>query len=105
MTKALLRLMWKFQIGVLYYARILNVAKVELNSQRESTGCCYSGRSDVEDDRNYKILSFEIIDNIIMQIDKRFGDLEKLRFVSLADTSKFDTYSRNFPRSAFFTIS
>ncbi|KAJ4437234.1 hypothetical protein ANN_17369 [Periplaneta americana] len=47
--------------------------------------------------RNYRIFFFEIIDNIIMQIDKIFGDLDKLRFVSLADTSKFDSYSRNFP--------
>ncbi|KAJ4440483.1 hypothetical protein ANN_08624 [Periplaneta americana] len=38
---------------------------------------------DVEHGRNYKILFFEIID-IIMQIDTRFEELEKLRFVSLA---------------------
>lgn len=37
----------------------------------------------------YKILQFEILDNIITQMTERFRDLNKLKFVLLVDFSKF----------------
>jgi len=37
----------------------------------------------------YKMLQFEILDNIICQLTDLFQDLNKLKFLSLVDTSKF----------------
>lgn len=45
----------------------------------------------------YKIIQFEILDNIITQMTERFKDLNKLKFVSLVDSSKFKFYENNFP--------
>lgn len=39
--------------------------------------------------KNYKVLQFEILDNIIFQLTERFKDFNKLKFVSLVDSSKF----------------
>ncbi|KAJ4430334.1 hypothetical protein ANN_22550 [Periplaneta americana] len=39
---------------------------------------------------SYKILYYEIIDNILMQMNIRFQDINKLKFVALIDTSKFE---------------
>lgn len=35
------------------------------------------------------MLFFEIIDNIIMQLNTRFSDIDKLKFVQLGDVTKF----------------
>ncbi|KAJ4446356.1 hypothetical protein ANN_13052 [Periplaneta americana] len=48
---------------------------------------------------SYKILYYEIIDNILMQMNIRFQDINKLKFVALIDTSKFEVYSKKFPNS------
>ena len=49
----------------------------------------------------YRALFFEIIDHILMEMDVRFQDCDKLKFVCLADTTKFETYSLSFPSGAF----
>jgi len=52
---------------------------------------------------SYKILFFEIIDNILMQITTRFKNSNKLIFLQLADVTKFITkyYCNKFPDDAF----
>lgn len=50
---------------------------------------------------NFKILFFEIIDSILMQLSTRFNDTDRLLFLQLADVSKFKEYSNQFPISAF----
>lgn len=47
--------------------------------------------------QNYRVLYFEIIDNVITEFKTRFKDMEKLKFISIADTSKFEGYSKDFP--------
>lgn len=39
------------------------------------------------------MLFYEIIDNIIMQLDTRFRDTDKLQFLQLGDVTKFKEYS------------
>lgn len=46
-----------------------------------------------------KALYFEILDNIIMQIEVRFKDLANLKYFALADSSKFQSFANNFPRN------
>nr|CAI5829257.1 unnamed protein product [Callosobruchus analis] len=48
----------------------------------------------------YRALHYEILDTISLQIKTRFEGLEKLLFVALLDTSRFQTYSENFPTQA-----
>lgn len=48
----------------------------------------------------YKVLYFEILDTISGQIDIRFEDLNKIQFVTLMDTTRFEEYSKNFPTEA-----
>lgn len=50
---------------------------------------------------SYKILFFEIIDNILMQITTRFQNSNKLIFLQLADVTKFKYYCNKFPDDAF----
>lgn len=45
----------------------------------------------------FRALYFEILDNIINQVEIRFQDLSGLVFFSLADTSQFDIFNKNFP--------
>lgn len=52
-------------------------------------------------ENSYKILFFEIIDNILMQIKTRFQNTNKLIFLQLADISKFKFYASHFPEEAF----
>jgi arginine utilization protein RocB len=44
-----------------------------------------------------KALYFEILDNIIVQIEVRFKDLADLKYFALADSSKFQSFANNFP--------
>lgn len=46
---------------------------------------------------NYKMLYFEIIDSIVMEIDSRFQDCQKIQFISLGDHKKFNEFSKKFP--------
>lgn len=45
----------------------------------------------------YKVLYFEILDTILLQITSRFDDINKVKFVTLMDTSQFTTFSKSFP--------
>lgn len=49
----------------------------------------------------YRALFFQIIDHILMEMQIRFQDCDKLKFVCLADTTKFGAYSLSFPSDAF----
>jgi len=49
----------------------------------------------------FETLFFEIIDNILMQLNIRFQDTKKLLFLQLADVTKFKQYSSQFPENAF----
>lgn len=53
--------------------------------------------SEVDDVTNYRALYYEILDNILMQLEVRFKDLGQLNYFSLADSSKFHDFSTNFP--------
>lgn len=46
---------------------------------------------------NYKALCFEILDNILVQINTRFQINNKLILLQLGDVSKFEYFSRLFP--------
>ncbi|XP_023311335.1 zinc finger MYM-type protein 1-like [Anoplophora glabripennis] len=48
----------------------------------------------------YKILYYEILDTISGQIDVQFKDLDKIHFITLMDTTRFEEYSKNFPTEA-----
>lgn len=47
------------------------------------------------------MLQFEILDNIICQLTDRFQGLNKLKFLSLVDTSKFKSCKTAFPYEEF----
>ncbi|XP_026676465.1 zinc finger MYM-type protein 1-like, partial [Diaphorina citri] len=68
----------------------------------EKTELNYSGRqyrnmTKEEVVMKFRQLYFEILDNLIMQMEVRFQDLKKISFVSLADPEKFETFSSKFP--------
>jgi len=50
---------------------------------------------------NYKILYYEILDNILLHIITRFQNTNKFIFLRLDDVSKFKYYSNVFPENAF----
>ncbi|KAL4143387.1 hypothetical protein QTP88_005724 [Uroleucon formosanum] len=54
-------------------------------------------RNESNNQSNFKILFYEIIDNILMQLNTRFQDTNKLLFLQLADVTKFKEYSCTFP--------
>ena len=45
----------------------------------------------------YKLLYYEILDTISGQIDTRFPDMDKIIFVTLMDTTRFEEYAIEFP--------
>lgn len=51
------------------------------------------------------MLLFELLDNIICQLTDRFQDLNKLKFVTLVDTSKLKSYRTVFPYEGFNYLS
>ncbi|KAL4153064.1 hypothetical protein QTP88_000897 [Uroleucon formosanum] len=57
-------------------------------------------RNECNNQSNFKILFYEIIDNILMQLNTRFQDTNKLLFLRLADVTKFKEYSCTFPVNA-----
>lgn len=61
--------------------------------------------TDIQILNKYKMLQFEILDNIICQLTDRFQDLNKLKFVSLVDTTKFKSYQTVFPSEGFNCLS
>lgn len=52
-----------------------------------------------------RILYYEILDNIDTQIEVRFTDLTQLLYFSLADSSKFNEYSKDFPSEMIINMS
>lgn len=52
----------------------------------------------------YRALYYEILDHILMEMDERFRDCEKIQFVCLADTTKFEEYHTCFPSSALENV-
>lgn len=57
----------------------------------------YSTLTEDEIFRNFRILFFEILDSISMEMKVRFQDCDNLQFLGLVDTSKFDKYAKDFP--------
>lgn len=51
-----------------------------------------------------KMLFYEIIDTIIMQLNVRFNDIDKLQFLQLGDVTKFKEYSVKFPKSGLNSL-
>lgn len=60
-----------------------------------------ASRNNSNSELSFKVLFYEIIDNILMQLSVRFNDTEKLIFLQLADVSKFKDYCVVFPTIAF----
>jgi len=58
-------------------------------------------KNDSKNQTIFKKLFFEIIDNILMQLNIRFQGTNKLHFLQLADVTKFKQYSSQFPENAF----
>jgi hypothetical protein len=77
------------------FRTIFNTAKnlTSLSSKRGTTS------NENEIFTNYKILFYEILDSIKLQLTTRFQDLQKLSFLSLVDSSRFSEYSKEFPSS------
>lgn len=46
----------------------------------------------------FKVLYYEIIDTIIMQIETRFANFENLKFFDILNQSKFNSFSKDFPK-------
>ena len=46
----------------------------------------------------------EIFDSILLQLEARFGSMEKLEFIELLDCNKFKQYDVNFPVKAFESL-
>ena len=46
----------------------------------------------------------EIFDSILLQLEARFGSMEKLEFIELLDCNKFKKYDVNFPVKAFESL-
>lgn len=46
---------------------------------------------------HYRQLYFEILDNIIVQLQTRFRDIQKLEFLHLVDSSRFSEFKKLFP--------
>ncbi|KAL4112692.1 hypothetical protein QTP88_016434 [Uroleucon formosanum] len=57
-------------------------------------------RNESNNQSNFKILFYEIIDNILMQLNTRFQGTNKLLFLQLVDVTKFKEYSCTFPVNA-----
>lgn len=60
----------------------------------------YSGLNQNDICARYRVLFYEILDHILIEMDTRFQDCEKLKFVCLGDSGKFEQYSSNFPSDA-----
>jgi hypothetical protein len=77
------------------FRTIFNTAKnlTSLSSKRGITS------NENEIFTNYKILFYEILDSIKLQLTTRFQDLQKLSFLSLVDSSRFSEYSKEFASS------
>lgn len=56
-------------------------------------------RTDIEPEIARKALYIEIIDNIIVKIDERFGSMHNLNFVALLNPLKYEEYRVHFPNS------
>jgi hypothetical protein len=57
-------------------------------------------RNESNNQSSFKILIYVIIYNILMQLNTRFQDTNKLLFLQLADVTKFKEYSNRFPVNA-----
>ncbi|MGH0150919.1 UNVERIFIED_CONTAM: hypothetical protein FKN15_028710 [Acipenser sinensis] len=57
-----------------------------------------------EDGQNYFLLYNDVIDNIIVQLLLRFADIKALHFLELSDSSKFLSFSKQFPTDAFTSL-
>lgn len=47
----------------------------------------------------YRILYFEVIDNILTQLRPRFADFSKLSFLNLVNIQEFPSFQKNFPQT------
>lgn len=77
-----------------YCNKIFRNAKVRSNCNHKRQ---HAQLSDEDIFFKYKSLFYEIVDNILSQINTRFHDLNKVSFLSLVDTTKFKDYSKEFP--------
>lgn len=59
-----------------------------------------SSRNNTNIESSIKIVFYEIIDNILMQLSVRFNDTDRLIFLQLAYFSKFKDYHSTFPKCA-----
>jgi len=69
------------------------------NTAVELTKHTTSTRQNSKNELSYKMLFYEVIDNVIMQLNTRFSNTDKLHFLQLGDVSKFKEYSTTFPDS------
>lgn len=52
----------------------------------------------------YRMLYFEVIDNIVNQLNTRFTDFSKLAFLNLVDVKQFSSFKTIFPQSKFESL-
>lgn len=55
--------------------------------------------------QHYRAIYFEILDNVLAQMEVRFKDTEQLEFMKLIDKSKFEQYKKSFPEALFSNFS
>lgn len=53
---------------------------------------------------HYKQLYFEVLDNIITQLQTRFSRCEELLFLKLGETKNFALYEKEFPNDALNSL-
>lgn len=61
----------------------------------------YTASSEDECFKKYRILYDEIVDNVLMEMQLRFQDYDKLQFITITDVKKFETYTKVFPLIGF----
>ena len=71
-------------------------------TQRKRRKLIHTDESSVT--QHYRRLHAEIFDNIVVQINTRFENIGKLKFLELLDSSKFLKYEQEFPISAFKSL-
>ena len=85
-----------------FFTTMFNRAKelTKINTDKRH----YAGHTEEEICCNYRLLFYEILDHILMEMEVRFQDCERLQFLCLADITKFGNYALNFPFDALLNL-
>ncbi|KAJ8970633.1 hypothetical protein NQ317_006632 [Molorchus minor] len=114
-TDILYQVLQKSNLNIRFSINQINIATsrlIEMRTEKQFTDIFEKSKTITELPQNktnvdnaesaaferYKRLYYEIVDCISFQLKTRFQDLGKLEFVSLLDNSKYQQFSKEFPR-------